>query len=87
MNVILWGSYQELHIEAVGEQIVGPTEVRRLLGPEIADAIPLQGSFRGSNFRMFGSVTPSLARFDVALALELWVDLSREATESCSRGR
>jgi multidrug resistance efflux pump len=35
--------YREFTIDSVGDQIVGPTEVRRFLGPEIADALELQG--------------------------------------------
>jgi membrane fusion protein (multidrug efflux system) len=36
-------SYHELAIESVGDQVVGPAEIRRFLGPEIADAVPLAG--------------------------------------------
>lgn len=35
--------YRDLTIESVGDEIVGPTEVRRFLGQEIADAVNLQG--------------------------------------------
>ncbi|MDY7228092.1 efflux RND transporter periplasmic adaptor subunit [Hyalangium rubrum] len=35
--------YHTLTIESVGDQIVGPAEVRRFLGPEIADAVQLAG--------------------------------------------
>jgi membrane fusion protein (multidrug efflux system) len=35
--------YRDLTIESVGDEIVGPTEVRRFLGAEIADAVNLQG--------------------------------------------
>lgn len=35
--------YQDLTIESVGDEIVGPTEVRRFLGAEISDAVNLQG--------------------------------------------
>ncbi len=35
--------YQTFTIESVGDQIVGPGEVRRFLGPEIADALQLNG--------------------------------------------
>jgi multidrug efflux pump subunit AcrA (membrane-fusion protein) len=37
-------AYQRLTIDAVGNEVVGPNEVRRFLGPEVADAVPLQGS-------------------------------------------
>lgn len=46
LRVELDGFQHEYHtftIESVGDQIVGPTEVRRFLGPEIADAMQLQG--------------------------------------------
>ncbi|XXF76342.1 HlyD family efflux transporter periplasmic adaptor subunit [Myxococcaceae bacterium GXIMD 01537] len=36
--------YRELTIESVGEQIVGPAEVRRFLGGELADAVALEGA-------------------------------------------
>jgi multidrug resistance efflux pump len=35
--------YHTFTIESVGDQIVGPGEVRRFLGPEIADALQLNG--------------------------------------------
>ncbi|WP_224371351.1 efflux RND transporter periplasmic adaptor subunit [Hyalangium versicolor] len=35
--------YHAFTIESVGDQIVGPGEVRRFLGPEIADALELNG--------------------------------------------
>lgn len=35
--------YHEFTIDSVGDQIVGPTEVRRFLGPEISDALQLTG--------------------------------------------
>jgi membrane fusion protein (multidrug efflux system) len=35
--------YRDLTIEAVGDEIVGPTEVRRFLGAEIGDAVTLEG--------------------------------------------
>ncbi len=38
-------SYQELVIASVGSQVVGPAVVRRYLGPELADTVPLDGSF------------------------------------------
>jgi membrane fusion protein (multidrug efflux system) len=36
--------YQTLEIESIGADVVGPTEIRRYLGPELADTVPLQGS-------------------------------------------
>lgn len=36
-------SYQHLTVAAVGEEVVGPEEARRYLGPEIADAVPIEG--------------------------------------------
>jgi membrane fusion protein (multidrug efflux system) len=35
--------YQELTVESVGEQIIGPTELRRFLGAELADAVRVEG--------------------------------------------
>jgi membrane fusion protein (multidrug efflux system) len=46
LRVELDGFHHEYHtvtIESVGDEIVGPTEVRRFLGPEIADALQLSG--------------------------------------------
>jgi membrane fusion protein (multidrug efflux system) len=46
LRVELDGFQHEYHtftIEAVGDQIVGPGEVRRFLGPESADALQLNG--------------------------------------------
>jgi membrane fusion protein (multidrug efflux system) len=46
LRVELDGFHHEYHtftIESVGDQIVGPTEVRRFLGPAIADALKLEG--------------------------------------------
>lgn len=34
-------AYRELRIDSIGDEVVGPTEVRRSLPPEIADAVPL----------------------------------------------
>jgi multidrug efflux pump subunit AcrA (membrane-fusion protein) len=36
-------SYQHATIDDVGNEVVGPGEVRRFLGPEIADSLTLQG--------------------------------------------
>jgi membrane fusion protein (multidrug efflux system) len=36
-------SYQDLAIESVGDEVVGPAEVRRYLGPEIGDSLPVAG--------------------------------------------
>lgn len=35
--------YQYLEVSSVSDELVGPAEVRRLLGPELGDAMPLQG--------------------------------------------
>jgi membrane fusion protein (multidrug efflux system) len=35
--------YRTFTIESVGDQIVGPAEIRRFLGPEIGDAVQLNG--------------------------------------------
>lgn len=37
-------AYQRLTITAVGNEVIGPQEVRRFLGPDVADAVTLQGS-------------------------------------------
>lgn len=37
-------SYQRLSIDSVGAEVLSPLEARRLLGPDIADALPLTGS-------------------------------------------
>ncbi len=37
-------AYQRLTIDTIGNEVIGPNEVRRFLGPEVADAVPLQGS-------------------------------------------
>ncbi|MFP2928995.1 efflux RND transporter periplasmic adaptor subunit [Pyxidicoccus sp. 3LG] len=36
-------AYQTLTIDSVGDQIIGPTELRRYLGADLADAISLEG--------------------------------------------
>jgi membrane fusion protein (multidrug efflux system) len=36
--------YRELIIESVGEQIIGPNELRRYLGADLADSVTLEGS-------------------------------------------
>jgi multidrug efflux pump subunit AcrA (membrane-fusion protein) len=36
-------AYQKLTVDAVGEEVVGPNEARRYLGPEIGDAVQLNG--------------------------------------------
>jgi len=36
-------SYQHLAIRAVGDEVVGPEEARRYLGPALADASPIEG--------------------------------------------
>lgn len=37
-------AYQSLTIDSIGNEVVGPGEVRRFLGQEIADSLALQGS-------------------------------------------
>jgi hypothetical protein len=36
-------AYQNFVVDSIDNQIVGPTEVRRYLGPGVGDAIPLNG--------------------------------------------
>jgi membrane fusion protein (multidrug efflux system) len=36
-------AYREVPIEAIGDEIVGPTEIRRTLGQELADTLPIGG--------------------------------------------
>jgi membrane fusion protein (multidrug efflux system) len=36
-------AYQELVVESVGAQLIGPAEVQRFLGPEIADTVSVEG--------------------------------------------
>jgi multidrug efflux pump subunit AcrA (membrane-fusion protein) len=36
--------YQNLVIDSIGNEVIGPTEVRRYLGEEVGDALPVQGS-------------------------------------------
>jgi membrane fusion protein (multidrug efflux system) len=36
-------AYQELTIDSVSDEVLGPAEVKRYLGPELDDAIPIQG--------------------------------------------
>lgn len=38
-------AYQELRIDSVGQEIVGPAEVRRYLGQDVGDTMKLEGSF------------------------------------------
>jgi multidrug resistance efflux pump len=52
-------AYQDVTIDSVGDEVVGPTEVRRFLGAEIADTIPVTGpvilvkaTLTGSTFRV-----------------------------------
>jgi multidrug resistance efflux pump len=35
--------YSYLEVTSVSDELVGPTELRRVLGPELGDAVPLQG--------------------------------------------
>jgi multidrug efflux pump subunit AcrA (membrane-fusion protein) len=37
-------AYQRLTIDSIGNEVIGPNEVRRFLGQEIADSLPLQGA-------------------------------------------
>src|SRR5262249_21237077 len=36
-------AYQSLVIDSVGDEVLGPGEIRRYLGPELADAVPIPG--------------------------------------------
>jgi len=36
-------SYRELTVEAIGDEVVGPEEARRYLGPNVADSVQLSG--------------------------------------------
>jgi len=36
--------YQALTVASVDEQVIGPAEAQRLLGPQIADSLPMQGA-------------------------------------------
>ncbi|MBI4511351.1 MAG: HlyD family efflux transporter periplasmic adaptor subunit [Deltaproteobacteria bacterium] len=36
-------SYRELTIDSIGEEVVGPAEVRRFLGQEVGDTVPVPG--------------------------------------------
>ncbi len=54
-------AYQELTIDSVGDEVVGPTEVRRFLGAEVADTVQVNGpvvlvkaSLPGRSFRLEG---------------------------------
>src|SRR5262249_17721572 len=38
------GSSTQLTVEEIGDQVVGPAEIRRYLGPELGDALPLEGA-------------------------------------------
>jgi membrane fusion protein (multidrug efflux system) len=69
-------SYQDLVIESVDDEVVGPNEARRYLGPELADSLVLTGpvvivrarlprpefTSRDHQFRLFGGIP---ARGDV----------------------
>ncbi|MCH9687606.1 MAG: HlyD family efflux transporter periplasmic adaptor subunit [Deltaproteobacteria bacterium] len=37
-------AYQYLAVAAVDDQVIGPAEAQRLLGPQIADSLPVQGA-------------------------------------------
>jgi membrane fusion protein (multidrug efflux system) len=54
-------AYQDVTIDRVGDEVVGPNEVRRFLGEEVADVIPVAGpvvlveaSLEGRSFRVEG---------------------------------
>jgi membrane fusion protein (multidrug efflux system) len=75
LRVQLDGFTHEYHtftIESVGDQIVGPTEVRRFLGPEISDALQLTGPMVVVRARLPSSTFTSKGRtfnyFDGMLA-------------------
>jgi hypothetical protein len=36
-------AYQKLTVESVSDEVIGPTEARRYLGPEIGDAVAVDG--------------------------------------------
>jgi len=36
-------AYQKLAVESVSDEVIGPTEARRYLGPEIADSVAIEG--------------------------------------------
>ncbi len=36
-------SYSEVQIDTIGDQVVGPAEIRRFLPTELADTLPIQG--------------------------------------------
>jgi membrane fusion protein (multidrug efflux system) len=36
-------AYQKLAVESVSDEVIGPTEARRYLGPEIADSVAIDG--------------------------------------------
>jgi membrane fusion protein (multidrug efflux system) len=38
-----WYAYQELRIASIDSQIIGPAEVKRYLGPELGDAVAVEG--------------------------------------------
>lgn len=64
--------YHEFTIESVGDQIVGPREVQRFLGPEISDALQLNGPMVVVRARMPASTFTSKGKtfnyFDGMLA-------------------
>jgi membrane fusion protein (multidrug efflux system) len=47
-------AYQELVVESVGDEVVGPGEARRFLGDEIADAVQLTGPVVRVSARLTG---------------------------------
>src|SRR5205814_988118 len=35
--------YRSVKVDSVGEEVIGPVEMKRFIGPEIADALPING--------------------------------------------
>jgi len=35
--------YTNLTVDSIGQEVIGPTEAKRFLGPEVADALPISG--------------------------------------------
>ena len=49
-------AYQDLAIDAIGDEVVGPAEVRRFLGPDLADTVTLDGPVVLVTARLPGSM-------------------------------
>ncbi|HEX8441265.1 efflux RND transporter periplasmic adaptor subunit, partial [Archangium sp.] len=54
--------YQELEVTAISDELVGPTEVRRYLGPGLGDALTLQGPVVAVSARLPASTFQSDGR-------------------------